>query len=556
MKKKGHSFKALFFLAAVVPMLIAAIIIGIMSVSSLTSSIKSGMRTELAVAAEQMAAYIGEEIATHGTIEYDDYADHTYIESMQKHDIELTIFQGDTRFLTSLKNEDGSYMEGTQASEEIYKQVSSGKDYNAENVVIGDEKYMVYYMPIYGGDGNFWGMSYAGKKESNVVGPIRTVVTKIIFVIFVLSILFLGVSLYLANKMGAVLVKTTKQLERLSEGHLDAEFDSESIVREFNAIVGAGSVLQQNLHSIIGKTKSVSLELKTGSDKVTKMAEYSQNGANQISAAMSDLAQGSMDMAESVQNISEQIGEIGTAVDNIFESTDKLVSMSSSMKNANDEAMEYMTQVSDSSEKSVGAVKDIAKQIDDTNTAVERIKSAVEMISSIASETNLLALNASIEAARAGDAGKGFAVVADEIKNLSEQTNESTLEIQEVVNEIVEKSERSVELSAEVAELIVKEQGYISDTKEKFNVLNGEIVGSIKEINSISDKVKVLNASKDTITGSVQDLGAISQENAASNEEVSASVEGIATSITSIAESSGVTNKIVDELVDTVGYFR
>ena len=415
---------------------------------------------------------------------------------------------------------------------------------------------MVYYMPIYGGDGNFWGMSYAGKKESNVVGPIRTVVTKIIFVIFVLSILFLGVSLYLANKMGAVLVKTTKQLERLSEGHLDAEFDSESIVREFNAIVGAGSVLQQNLHSIIGKTKSVSLELKTGSDKVTKMAEYSQNGANQISAAMSDLAQGSMDMAESVQNISEQIGEIGTAVDNIFESTDKLVSMSSSMKNANDEAMEYMTQVSDSSEKSVGAVKDIAKQIDDTNTAVERIKSAVEMISSIASETNLLALNASIEAARAGDAGKGFAVVADEIKNLSEQTNESTLEIQEVVNEIVEKSERSVELSAEVAELIVKEQGYISDTKEKFNVLNGEIVGSIKEINSISDKVNVLNTSKDTITGSVQDLGAISQENAASNEEVSASVEGIAGSITSIAENSEDTNKLVEELVDTVGYFQ
>lgn len=556
MKKKGLDFKVLYFITGMIPALVVVLIMGIMSIRSLTSSIKSGMRTELAVAAEQMAAYIGDEIATHGTIEYDDYADHTYIESMQKHDIELTIFQGDTRFLTSLKNEDGSYMEGTQVSEEIYKQVSSGKDYNGENAKIGDEKYMVYYTPIYDKDGKFWGISYAGKTESNVTEPIKNIVIKMIMAILVISIVFVIVTSFTANKIGAAVVKTTQQLKRLSEGHLDAEFAIKSDIREFEAIIGAGEVLQNNLQNIIGKTKSVSLELKTGSDKVTKMAEDSQNGAHQISAAMSDLAQGSMDMAESVQNISEQIGEIGTAVDNIFESTDKLVSMSSSMKNANDEAMDYMTQVSDSSEKSVGAVKDIAKQIDDTNTAVERIKSAVEMISSIASETNLLALNASIEAARAGDAGKGFAVVADEIKNLSEQTNESTLEIQEVVNEIVEKSERSVELSAEVAELIVKEQGYISDTKEKFNVLNGEIVGSIKEINSISDKVKVLNASKDTITGSVQDLGAISQENAASNEEVSASVEGIATSITSIAESSGVTNKIVDELVDTVGYFR
>ena len=178
------------------------------------------------------------------------------------------------------------------------------------------------------------------------------------------------------------------------------------------------------------------------------------------------------------------------------------------------------------------------------------------MITSIANQTNLLALNASIEAARAGEAGKGFAVVADEIKTLSEQTNQSTTEINEIVSEIVGKSEKSVELSSQVADIIVKEQGYIKDTKEKFVILNGAIGDSVSEINGISEKVKQLNTSKETITSAVEDLGAITEENAASNEEVSASVDEIASSITIIAQNSKITEQSVDELMETVSYFK
>ena len=236
--------------------------------------------------------------------------------------------------------------------------------------------------------------------------------------------------------------------------------------------------------------------------------------------------------------------------------TNKLVGISNSMKGANKEAFDYINRVSSSSQLSVDAVKDISQQIQDTNDAIEQIKNAVEMITSIANQTNLLALNASIEAARAGEAGKGFAVVADEIKTLSEQTNESTTKINEIVSEIVGKSEKSVELSSQVADIIVKEQGYIKDTKEKFVILNGAIGDSVSEINGISEKVKQLNTSKETITSAVEDLGAITEENAASNEEVSASVDEIASSIAIIAQNSKITEQSVAELMETVSYFK
>ena len=178
------------------------------------------------------------------------------------------------------------------------------------------------------------------------------------------------------------------------------------------------------------------------------------------------------------------------------------------------------------------------------------------MISSIASQTNLLALNASIEAARAGEAGRGFAVVATEIGSLSDQSDASAKEIKKIVDKIVEQSEKSVELSSEVAEIITKQQEYIEETQSKFNILNDEIGASIGGINSISEKITALEQVKTTIVGSVQDLSAISEESAASNQQVSASVSNIASSVTDIDSSSQSIKSMADELNESVSYFR
>ena len=271
---------------------------------------------------------------------------------------------------------------------------------------------------------------------------------------------------------------------------------------------------------------------------------------------MEDLANGATEMAENVQEISRQVGNMSDTVSVLSEISDAIAASSDNIKNANDDASEYISKVSDSSVQTVEAVDSITKQISSTNDAVQKIKEAVDMITSIASQTNLLALNASIEAARAGEAGRGFAVVATEIGSLSDQSSKSASEIRSIVDEIVKNSEASVELSGNVADLIKEEQSYIRDTQSKFEILGREIESSLDHIRSVSNDVGELEKIQEIITDAVQSLSAISEENAASNQEVSASVTGIAASVEEIAANSDSTRSNSEKLVEAISFFK
>ena len=178
------------------------------------------------------------------------------------------------------------------------------------------------------------------------------------------------------------------------------------------------------------------------------------------------------------------------------------------------------------------------------------------MITDIASQTNLLALNASIEAARAGEMGKGFAVVAESIGNLANQSAESTAEIRNIIDELTRQSEQSVLASESVEAAINEEQTILEETKKRFDVLNTEITNSVEDIKGISAQTESLEQIKATIVENVSDLSAISEQNAASTEEVTASMESIAMNIKAISDDTEGMNDIANNLVDSVGEFR
>ena len=392
--------------------------------------------------------------------------------------------------------------------------------------------------------------------EDDVMAEANSIVTMAVILVVVFVLVFAALAYILAGIVSKPIAKVADALEDIAGGNIANKVDVAGNIKETKLLVAAATKLQSELSSIIGKTKGISLDLRSGAESVNALAETSSDGASQISSAIDDLAQGSTSMAESVQSINEQVIEMGIAIENIANNAQELAQSSTNIQSANADATEYINKVANSSVKSVDAVQSISSQISETNAAVNQIKDAVDMISSIASQTNLLALNASIEAARAGEAGKGFAVVATEIKSLSEQTNGSTEQIKAIVSEIVAKSEKSVQLSTEVAEIITEEQQYIEDTQAKFNVLNDEIAASLNGINSIATRIETLNTAKVSITDSVQDLSAISEENAASSQQVAASVSGIVDAINEITDSSNTTNSMAADLTETVSYFN
>ncbi len=411
-------------------------------------------------------------------------------------------------------------------------------------------KYAAYYV----GDNERY-VAVVTADEAEVlkdIGGLKLVSYGISAGIFIFFVFFV---LYMTKVVTKPLKRITKALDDTSNGNLNADTKITSIVYETQVIIKSTQTLQNALKDIIGKTKDISEDVNAGAIDVAELADSSSSGANQIVNAMEELSNGAVSMAENVQDITSQVMSLGDAVDNISEHTEALVVSSNNIKKENSEADEYMVKVADSSNHSVDAVHGITKQITETNNAIAQIAEAVNMIIGIATQTNLLSLNASIEAARAGEAGKGFAVVAGEIKNLSEQSNASANEIKRIVANIIEQSEKSVTLAAEVADIITTEQKYISDTQDKFKTLSDEIQISLDQIQMIAEVTEELNSVKEIISDAVGELSAITEENAASNEEVTASINGVTDSIYQIATNSETTKQLSEELKTTISYF-
>ena len=218
-----------------------------------------------------------------------------------------------------------------------------------------------------------------------------------------------------------------------------------------------------------------------------------------------------------------------------------------------DGTIKDLVEISDRTRESVDEVN---RQTDRTNQSVMEIGSAIQMITDIASQTNLLSLNASIEAARAGEHGKGFAVVADEIRQLADQSSDSAKKIGDIVEELIKNSNRSVETMNGVLDEINEQNEKLSTTREAFDGLNTEVGNVVVAIDNIRREIETVNTAKNDVMSSMESLAAIAQENAASTEETSASMTELSGIVTDCNAQTKNLVDIAENLSGNVNQFR
>ena len=199
---------------------------------------------------------------------------------------------------------------------------------------------------------------------------------------------------------------------------------------------------------------------------------------------------------------------------------------------------------------------DVVSGINESSKSVEAIRQAADMIAEIASQTSLLALNASIEAARAGEMGRGFSVVASEISNLATQSDESTRKIQKIVADVIASSQRNIILSNQVKDAVNNEGTVLSKVSNSFDVVDEKILQSADAMNEISLKTERLVEVKGKVLDEINTLSAISEEDAAGCEETNASMVEFKTNIENINQQASDTKDISVQLNESVSYFK
>ena len=554
MKKKSFNMNLMLLLFSMIPLVVTVVGMTIMAVVLCTSNLENKVEDQLEVAARGLKFYTEYELKN-GTATEITY-DSEYIDILKADDVDLTVFVGDTRLCTSVLNDNGQRNEGTKAADGIWDKVSKGETFINDNTKVAGKDYYVVYLPITDASNKVIGMAFAGTPRSDISSAKRNIILISVITAIILMVVFGGIVIILSKKVSTPLRVTAESLEVIAKGDLTAENELESAVAETDSLIQSYKGLQSNISRMLGSINSDATDLATRVKEVAQLAEQSNSSTEQINSAIAELADGATSMAQNVQNINEQVMEMGGLINNVVESVELLSNSSSAMQTANNEAYGYITNLEKSSSTTKDAVAGIKSQVVNTNEAITRITSAVGMITDIASQTNLLALNASIEAARAGEMGKGFAVVAESIGNLANQSAESTAEIRAIIDELTKQSEQSVLASESVEEAINEEQVILGETKKRFDVINTEITNSVEDIRGISAQTESLESIKATIVENVSDLSAISQENAASTEEVTASMENIAMNIRVISEDSEGMNGIAGNLVNSVGEFK
>lgn len=553
-KGKRLDFLRVIMLIGSVPLLSAIIILTICAATKMENELETSTYARLRACAISVQKYfewdIREEILEKDDVSYE------FIDSLQKDEIELTFFEGDTRFITSIKDKSGNRVEGTKASEEVWNIVKTGKDYQSDGIDISGVKYYVYYTPVCTDDGKVIGMAFAGEKEAIVNDAKNNLMISFVKIALVLTVVYLIILIWLARIIRKPIAKTAADIENIANGNISNEISGSSQIAETDKLITASRILKEKLNDIVSGVNEHVLNLQQDTASLKERADFCNDGSKQISQAMEELSVTAVTLAENVQDVNAKSLEMGNAITDINGDVQVLSDNSNHMDKANEDAAKSIETVLDSSNRSSAIVEKITNQIEETNQAISSINEAVDLIMDITGQTSLLSLNASIEAARAGQAGRGFAVVADEIKKLSEQSAQGADTIKQVADNIFEKSNESVALVNEVRELIGKEQEDISVTKESFEILSKTINDNLVAVSRISEKTKQLDTIKQAIIGNINDLSAISEENAASNQEVSANITNIAESIDEMNAATGHVNNISEELAQLMEYFK
>ncbi|MBQ7470464.1 MAG: hypothetical protein IJS76_08570, partial [Pseudobutyrivibrio sp.] len=282
----------------------------------------------------------------------------------------------------------------------------------------------------------------------------------------------------------------------------------------------------------------------------------SQHTTNDISSAVYDIAEGATAMAQDVSATSTITASIGDSVENVLYSANGNLDKGQQVFDESTRIKEKLEQIKIQDQKTDEIATQVASSVGETANVVAQITEAAEGIINISSQTNLLALNASIEAARAGEAGKGFAVVADNIKNLAEETNNLAGEITGMLATITHYSDTNKKLAEDIKEATSNEAVALSDMSETFD----EMIKLLQETEvgnkQIVELVKSVNLDKNSILSSVDSLSSISQENAASTQETSASLTQLDSNMEAVVTQAKELQNIAEQLTENIRFFQ
>lgn len=349
------------------------------------------------------------------------------------------------------------------------------------------------------------------------------ILTSILYILVNVSVVFLN---YFKNN-GRGIYRTEVEIQ-IAFGIVAAIFlyiVTEVLRRKNMERIALANKEKENINELLMNMVSISNELTSGIDKVNDKIEILGTSVSQTLVAMEQVNAGASETADCIQTQNLMTEEIQGSIDEVSRSVKDILDKMDDAKNAINRGNNAVSNLSSNLESLSEAGNDVASKLSDFVDYTNKMSRIVDIINSIANQTSLLALNASIEAARAGDAGRGFAVVASEISNLSNQTQSATKDIEQLIGNISEEITSVVDSINILIDTNKVQTKACDETTETFKDIDETAVAVASNVSTLSKLVDNVLVSNGEIIGSIQNISAITEQVAAHSEETYSSSE-------------------------------
>lgn len=395
--------------------------------------------------------------------------------------------------------------------------------------------------------------------ESDAFAPVNQMAVKAVGSAVAVFIIVLIIGVIVIGKMVKPLTELTQIVNKVAgldftENEKQAKLNLRK--DEIGLIGRAIDNLHKQLSTIISVIQNQGEQLAVSNQAFEKEFGGIIESITNVNTAVEEIALGSTSQAQETTSAGEHVMNIGTAIET---NNNAVSALEESIKKMNELAAQsaaMLAELTEINDKTTGNIKAVMEQTTMTNHSSEKIKEAVALIQDIASQTNLLSLNASIEAARAGDSGRGFAVVAEEIRKLAEDSAKRASEIDAIAVELMTNSTDSVQKMGELNNASTVQRNKLDDTKKSFTSLQDEINDVSNASKNIFEQTGRISSLNVDVSSVIEQLSAIAEENAASTQETSATMNSLTGSIDKCKEETAALGSLSVMLKEQTGKFR
>jgi len=398
-------------------------------------------------------------------------------------------------------------------------------------------------------------IAIATLSQSEYAKEFNSSLTQTAIILIIMAILTAILGLAFANRISNPLINLMHLMKRAENGDMaiDVEVTSSD---EVGRIQESFKNMIKAQREMIKKIKVSVEEVLGQSENLSATSEEMASSSQEVAKTMQQIAEGSSSQANDLQEIVGLMTELTQNIENALRELATVKDETLNTSNRANIGKSEMDKLIRSIEDIKNAFEIVTLKVNNLTNSVKEISNITNVITSIAEQTNLLALNAAIEAARAGEAGRGFAVVADEVRKLAEESKKSASEIVELVNSI-EKDTDDVMITSKDVDGFIKSQ---ATAVEKTVASFGDILESIERIAPLMkntyDAMDEMVNSKDKVLLKVEAVSAVTEENSAAAEEVAASSEELSASSQEVAATAEHLSSLASDLSKMVDVYK